>query len=202
MLGEILAARTQGVSGHGYPENRTTARIRGMTGRGLRITARIVFCVCGLVSLLTAAPYAMLQGVGLPYQREWVIFVVALGAVGAFSIAVGVMRRNWIAKLCKTDRDDARVYSIPFKLLGGFALISYLLAVFAHFAPQTWNLNPQIMLALCPMYLVKMTFDPSAALVFFLLAPMNAGVYGSLGAMVGYGSLAFHKDDRGKLRRP
>jgi hypothetical protein len=43
------------------------------------------------------------------------------------------------------------------------------------------------------MYLVKMTFDPPAAAVFLLLAPMNAAVYGSLGLTVAYGWLAFGK---------
>ncbi len=70
-----------------------------------------------------------------------------------------------------------------------FALLAYFVAAFAHFVPQAWNLNPQIMLALCPLYLVRMTFDPSVQFVLFLLAPMNAAAYGSLGVVVGYASL-------------
>jgi hypothetical protein len=38
-----------------------------------------------------------------------------------------------------------------------------------------------------------MTFDPSLATTFFLLAPMNAAVYGSLGLTLGYTWLAFRK---------
>jgi hypothetical protein len=64
-------------------------------------------------------------------------------------------------------------------------------AVVAYLAPRRWNLDPQLMLVLCPMYLVKMMFDPSPVFVFFLLAPMNAGVYGALGTTVGYVRLAF-----------
>jgi len=71
-------------------------------------------------------------------------------------------------------------------VLLSFAATAYLVAVFAHFAPHTWNLNAQVMLALCPLYLVKMTFDPSPVLVFFVLAPMNAGVYGSLALTLAY----------------
>jgi hypothetical protein len=41
------------------------------------------------------------------------------------------------------------------------------------------------------MYFVKMTFDPSLVAVFFLLAPMNAAAYGSLGLTLGYAWLAF-----------
>ena len=79
----------------------------------------------------------------------------------------------------------------PPKLLGGCAAISYLLALVVDFAPHSWDLNPQLMLALCPMYLVKMTFDPSPMSILLLLAPMNAAVYGSLGVTLGYAGLAF-----------
>lgn len=162
-----------------------------MPGRALRITSRIVFGVCGLVSLVTAVPYAMLRGAGLPTQSEWVIFVAALAATGVFGVAISLLPRAWIARVSGTDRDDERLFALPLKLLVSFAAVSYFVAVFAHFAPQAWRLNPQLMLALCPLYLLRMTFDPSPALVFFLLAPMNAAVYGSLGLTLGYAWLAF-----------
>jgi hypothetical protein len=162
-----------------------------MAGRVVRVTSRIVFIVCGLISLLTGVPYAMLRGVDLPVQREWVIFVVALVLVGLFSLAVALLPRSWLGKLCQKDRDDDRLFSAPLKLLGGFAAISYFLALVAYLAPHSWNLNAQLMLALCPMYLVKMTVDPSPVSIFLLLAPMNAAVYGSLGVTLGYAGLAF-----------
>jgi hypothetical protein len=164
-----------------------------MAGRAIRITSRIVFFVCGLVSLFTGVPYAMLRGVDLPVQSEWVIFVVALALVGLFSLAVALLPRSWLANVCKKDRDDERLFYAPLKLLGGFAAISYLLALVAYFAPHNWDLNPQLMLALCPMYLIRMTFDPAPVWIFFVLAPMNAAVYGSLGVTLGYAALAFRE---------
>jgi hypothetical protein len=53
-----------------------------MAGRAIRVTARVVFLLCGLVSLFTGVPYVMLRGVDLPVQSEWVIFAVALAVVG------------------------------------------------------------------------------------------------------------------------
>jgi hypothetical protein len=164
-----------------------------MAGRAIRITSRIVFFICGAVSLLTCAPYVMLKGVDLPVQSEWVIFAAALALVGVFNLAVATLPRSWIAKACKKDRDDEQLFSAPLKLLGAFAAISYLVALVAYFAPHSWNLDPQIMIVLCPLYFVKMTFDPSLVAVFFLLAPMNAAVYGSLGLTLGYAWLAFRK---------
>ena len=162
-----------------------------MSGRAVRITARIAFLLCGLLSLLTAVPYAMYQGQDLPVQSEWVPFAVVLGLLGIFSVTLAVLPRSWIAKACKTDRDDERLFSVPLRLLGGFAAIFYVLALAAYFAPHRWNLNPQLMLSLCPMYFVKMLIDPSPVVVFFLIAPMNAGAYGALGTTLGYALLAF-----------
>jgi hypothetical protein len=62
-----------------------------------------------------------------------------------------------------------------------------------YLAPHRWNLDPQLMFSLCPLYFVKMTFDPLAGDHLFLLAPLNAAVYGSLGLTLGYAWLAFRK---------
>jgi hypothetical protein len=156
-------------------ERRPAVRMRLMPGRAIRVTARIAFLLCGLISLFTGVPYVMLRGAELPVQSEWVIFVVALGLLGVFSVTIAVLPRSWIAKACKQDRDNEQLFSAPLKLLGSFAAISYLLALVAYLAPHRWNLDPQLMLALCPLYFVKMTFDPSLVATFFLLAPLNAG---------------------------
>ena len=135
----------------------------------------------------------MLRGAELPVQSEWIIFVAALGLLGLFSTVFALLPRSLIAKVCNQDRDDPRLFLLPLRCLAAFATISYLVAVFAYLAPHRWNLNPQWMFALCPLYFVRLTFDPSRAMTFCLLAPMNAGAYGSLGVALGYAWLAFHK---------
>ena len=139
----------------------------------------------------------MLQGIDMPVHRTWFLFPVALGVVGIFSVTVAVLPRGWIAKACKRDREDARLFSTPLKWLGGFAAVSYLLALLAYLAPHRWDLNPTLMLSLCPLYFVKLAFDPSLVAVFFMLAPMNAAAYGALGATLGYAWLAFGKRTSG-----
>jgi hypothetical protein len=135
----------------------------------------------------------MLRGAELPVQSEWVIFVAVLALVGLVSVTLAVLPRSWIAKACGKDRDDEQLFLAPLKWLGGFAAISYLLALVAYLAPHSWDLDPQLMLSLCPLYFVRMQFDPSPATTFFLLAPMNAAAYGSLGLTLGYAWLAFRK---------
>lgn len=132
----------------------------------------------------------MLHGADLPVESEWVIFVGGLGLVGLFSLAVGVLPLGWVAKVCGIDRDDRRLFLTPLKMLGGFAAIFYLVAVVGFFAPHSWNLNSQVMLAGCPMYLVKMTIDPTAGFIFLVLGPMNAAVFGAAGMALGCVRLA------------
>lgn len=167
--------------------------MRVMSGRAVRTTSRIAFFLCGLISLFTGVPFLLLRGAELPHQSEWGIFVASLALLGLFSVTIAVLPRSWIAKGCKKDRDDEQLFLAPLKWLGGFAAISYLVALVAYLAPHGWNLDPQLMLSLCPLYFVKMTFDPSLVTTFFLLAPMNAAVYGSLGLTLGYAWLAFGK---------
>ncbi len=168
-------------------------RIRVMSARAIRVTSRIAFFLCGLISLFTCVPFVMLRGAELPVQSEWIIFVAVLALVGFFSVTVAVLPRSWIAKACRKDREDERLFLAPLKWLGGFAALSYPVALVAYLAPHSWDLDPQLMFSLCPMYFVKMQFDPSLLTTFFLLAPMNAGVYGSLGLMLGYAWLSFRK---------
>jgi hypothetical protein len=164
-----------------------------MSARAIRITSRIAFFLCGLISLFTGVPFLMLRGAELPVQSEWVIFVTMLALVGFFSVTLAVLPRSWVARARRKDRDDEQLFLAPLKWLGDFAAISYLLALVAYLAPHRWNLDPQLMLSLCPLYFVKMTIDPSLVTTFFLLAPMNAAVYGSLGLTLGYVWLAFRK---------
>jgi hypothetical protein len=163
-----------------------------MSASAIRTASRILFVLCGLISLFTSVPYLMLQGSGLPAQYEWVIFVAFLTLLGFSSVTVALLPRSWIAKMCRKDRDD-ELFLAPLKWLGGFAAISYLVALVAYLAPHSWDLNTQLMFSLCPLYFIKMTFDPSLVATFLLLAPMNAGVYGALGLCLGYAWLAFHK---------
>lgn len=164
-----------------------------MSARAIRTTSRIAFFLCGLSSLFSAVPFLMLRGAGLPVQSEWIIFVAALGLVGLVSVTLAVLPRSWIAKACRQDRDDEQLFLGPLKWLGRFAAISYLLALVAYLAPHRWDLDSQLMFSLCPLYFVKLTFDPSLVATCFLLAPMNAGVYGSLGLTLGFGWSAFRK---------
>lgn len=164
--------------------------MRRMSGRAVTIISRIVFALCGITTLLTAGVYTLLQGEDLPFQREWVLFAVILGLLGVFSFAVAVLPRSWTAKMCRQQPENARLYASPLKLLVTFAAVFYLVAVAACYVPHTWNLNPQIGVAVCPISIIRAMYDPSAIAIFLILAPMNAAAFGTLGLALAYVRLA------------
>lgn len=164
-----------------------------MSRRILSVSARILFFVCGAVSLGTGTIYALMRGEDLPAQRDWFFFTAALGLLGGFSAVVALLPRSWIARICRRERDDESLFSLPLKMLAIFAAIFYLLAAGAFSTPHTWNLDPLLLLSLCPMYVVRMTLDPPAVGIFFILAPVNAATYGALGVTLGYSLLVFRR---------
>jgi hypothetical protein len=156
-----------------------------------------LFLLCGLVTLFTCVPYLMLRGAELPFQSEWIIFVIVLALIGGFSASIAMLPASRIAKICKTESSDSRIFLSALKKLGYFSFAGYLIAVIAYSAPHSWNLNPQFMFPLCPMYFVKMTFDPSPSATALLLAPMNAAVYGALGLTTEYVWLVSRRNHAG-----
>ncbi len=161
-----------------------------MAGRAVNITARILFFVSGAVSLVVAALYAMLRGSDLPSQSEWVIFTVVLGLVGAVNVLVAFFPASWTARIFRV-RDKSSLFSLPFRMLGVFAVVSYLLTVGLFYTPHEWNLGGSLWtFLLCPVYLVRVTLDPNRMQIFLMFAPMNAAMYGAIGTALGFVRMA------------
>jgi hypothetical protein len=164
-----------------------------MAGRAVNITARLVFFVCGAVSALVAALYAMLRGSDLPSQSEWIIFTVVLGLVGAISVLAAVFPASWTARVCRV-KDKSSLFSLPFRMFGAFAVVSYLITVGLFFTPREWNLSGSLWTFLvCPMYIVRATLDPNAVELLLILAPINGAVWGAIGSVIGLGLVRKHQ---------
>jgi hypothetical protein len=159
-----------------------------MAGRGVNITARILFFLGGLASAAVAVLYAMLRGSDLPRQSEWVIFTVVLGLAGVVNVLVAIFPAAWTARVCRVQ-DKASLFSLPLRMFGGFAVVAYLVTVGFFFTPHEWNLSGSLWtFLLCPVYIVRETFDPPPMGIFLMLAPMNAAVYGAVGSVLGFAS--------------
>jgi hypothetical protein len=176
-------------------ETKKTNRYKmpAMAGRAVNITARILFFLSGVVSLAVAALFAMLRGSDLPSQSEWVIFTVILGLVGAISVLAAVFPAAWTARVCRV-KDKSSLFSRPLRVLGVFAVVSYLLTVAFFFTPREWNLSGYLWtFLLCPAYIVRVTLDPNAVELFLILAPIDAAGYGGIGTVVGFWLAASRK---------
>jgi hypothetical protein len=172
-----------------------------MAGRAVNITARIVFFVSGAVSLVVAALYVLLRGSDLPSQSEWVIFTVVLGLVGIVNVLVAVFPASWTARVCRV-KDKSSLFSLPLRMFFVFAVVLYLLTVGFFFTPHEWNLSGHLWtFLLCPLYVVRETFDPSAMGIFLVLGPMDAAVWGAIGTVVALGLLSEHLRGGSSLAR-
>jgi hypothetical protein len=164
-----------------------------MSARAINITARILFFLSGVVALLLAALYTMLRGADLPNQREWIIFAVVLALVGAVSALVAIFPASWTARIWGVT-DKSSLFSLPLRMFGVFAVVAYLVTVGLFFTPHEWDLSGFLWTyLLCPVYIVRETFDPRPMEIFFTLAPIDAAVYGAIGAAIGFVLLAPRK---------
>ena len=103
---------------------------------------------------------------------------------------IALLPSSWRDKLCNIGPDTQDRSSIPIKLLGGFAGCAYLLTAGLDYAPVSWHLSPQANFLVCPACVLTITVDPSFGSVLLVLAPLNAAVFGALGAVLGYFFLA------------
>lgn len=125
-------------------------------------------------------------------SHSWNVIAAAWIVIGGVSVIIAVLPDLWIDAACKVVAERP-VSSLPIKLFGGFAVFSYLLTAGLDFAPLGLRPTPQLVYTLCPACTLSVTVDPSLSTVLLLLAPLDAAVYGALGAVVGYVLLALHK---------
>lgn len=131
----------------------------------------------------------MLRGFGPTPHVSWSLFSAALMVVGVSTVLIALLPGSWVQKWRKSEL--GKPSSLPIKMFGGFAVVSYLVVVGLYFPSQGWNPSPQFVFSVCPACVLTITADPSIGPVLLGLAPLSAAVYGSLGAVLGYISVVF-----------
>jgi hypothetical protein len=164
--------------------------MRRMATGSIGIPSRLIFFACGLISISMSAIYRAVQGLGPAVVGKWLVFSTVLMLLGGFSVVISLLPSSWVERVCKVGPGDKRLSSLPLQMLAAFAVFSYLLTAGLAFAPLSWRPGPQLVFSICPACALTMTVGPSLGSVLLLLAPLDAAVYGSLGAALGYISVA------------
>ncbi len=149
------------------------------------IPSRIAFFVCGIVAIFLGNAYRMFRPFDPTLQGTWLLLSIALIAVGGFAVVLALLPTSWLTSLFKIESRSERFSLVPIKMLGVFAVFSYLWTAALYFAPHGWHPAPPLVYSYCPACVLTITVDPSFSSVLMLLAPLDAAVYGSLGAVSG-----------------
>ena len=149
------------------------------------VTARIIFLLCGILSILLGRAYWLLHISGF-VPGAWGLFSAVMIAVGGFGIVVGLLPSRWMRSESKIERDIRRRLQVPLGMLAAFAAASFLMTAALILALQGWHPRPMLIFGACPACVLTVTVDPSPISVLLILAPLNAAVYGSLGGALGY----------------
>jgi hypothetical protein len=165
-------------------------KIRRMANGLTRLSSRLALIVCGLTSVLLSRAFKLVQGVMPNANVKWSLFSTALMLMGGLTVVIALLPSSWLDRACKIGADTRDGSSVPIKLLGAFAVFSYLLTVGLDLAPLSWHPTAQVVYLLCPACVLTITVDPSFGAVLLGLAPLNAAVYGSLLAVLGCALLA------------
>jgi len=160
----------------------------------VKLFSRIALFVCGTISILLGRTFRAMQALMPDAHVKWSVFSVPLMLVGGLTVVITLLPSSWVERACNSGSGKGTRSSIPIKLLGGFAVFSYLFTVGLNFAPLSWRLTAQMVYVVCPACVLTITVDPSLAAVMLVLAPSNAAVYGSLGALLGYFFLAVRRN--------
>lgn len=158
-----------------------------------KLPFRFTLFFCAIVSLLLSNGYRTIGDFNPPTSSvhvPWWLFSLVLRLVGGFAAILAILPASFVKKYCKIGADGQGAAALPIKLLIRFAVFSFLLTLGLYFVPLSWSPGPKLVFSLCPSCALTFAGDPSFAATLLELAPINAAVYGSLGAALGYIALA------------
>lgn len=162
-------------------------KIRRMTDSAIGVPSRLAFLVCGTISILIGNLYRNLTlAPGPAAHGKWDLSSIALMAVGGLAVAIALLSGSWIKSVSKIGPNNQQLLSLPLRMLGGFAVFSYLLTIGLYFAPLSGRPSPWVVFSVCPAWALMLATGDSVGTVVLLVAPVDAAVYGSLGATFGF----------------
>ena len=148
------------------------------------MTKRVAFFICGLMTVVIGRLYSGLQRFAPTQKIAWLPFSYALLIVGTIAVFVSFLPTTWVQRISAERTEPRRV--TPFRFLWSFAAIGFLLVVVSSFVPLRFARPPvPLVYSLCPACVLTITVDPSLPTILFVLAPLNALVFGAVGGVIG-----------------
>jgi len=149
------------------------------------IAVRLIFLFCGAVSVYISAACRSVRMFFPDSRGSWLTLSIVLLLVGGVSLVAAIIPRKWVMKMNGADSGNEFPGKLPTRMLLGFATFSYLLVGGLALVGSSLPTSPGLVYAVCPACALTITVDPSLASVLLILAPINAAVYGAMGATVG-----------------
>jgi ribose/xylose/arabinose/galactoside ABC-type transport system permease subunit len=140
---------------------------------------RVTFFICGAVTVLIGRVYGSLSYLALTPQFSWLPFSYALLTIGILAVCISFLPSAWIQRA-----NQSRF--TPLKFLSSFAVLGLFLTIaMGLIPPGSTHSSPTLVYSLCPACAVMVMVDPSLPTVIFLLAPLNALIFGAVGGVIG-----------------
>ncbi len=79
-----------------------------------------------------------------------------------------------------------RKFPLPLKFFIVFALISYAAQVYIAYAPPHGRPSFTLAYLICPVCVLTPTADPNISDIVYFIGPIDAVLYGAVGAVIGY----------------
>ena len=149
------------------------------------ITARLLLLLCGAAAVRISAVCRSLRRFFPDNHESWLALTIILLLAGGVSLLAAVTPRRWVVKMRGADFGRDFPDKLAIRLLLVFATFSYLLVAALTVAGPSLEIPPGILYAVCPACALTITVDPSLISVLLVLAPVNAAVYGAIGATIG-----------------
>ena len=149
-----------------------------------KMVQRAALLICGVVTVLIGRVFGSLRHFAPEREMAWLSFSYALFLVGIIAVGISLLPRGWAQGI--TERPSELRRFTPFRFLLSFAVLGpRLVALFSVVPPGLAQPSMALVYSLCPACVVTITVDPSLTTALFLLAPLNALVFGAVGGVIG-----------------
>jgi hypothetical protein len=147
---------------------------------------RVAFFICGVMTVLVGRVYLGLHRFAPAPGIAWLPIAYVLLICGITAVCISFLPAAWVQGIGKTTTELRQWRSTPFRFLLSFAVLGLLLVAVFSFVPPSFARPPiPLVYSLCPACALTVTVDPSLPAALFVLAPLNALVFGAVGGVIG-----------------